>query len=108
MLRNDDGSYDPLHDRYFNLGALEQRYPRDVGTYLDAGDHSWGLFDHFWWNHGYVELAWGLYLDEDDLPHASLRAAQTVRRSSRGRVVRQESRARSSALRPHMRPLARA
>ena len=56
------GSYDPFLDRYFTIGALEQRYPRRVETYLDAGDHSWGLFDRiFWFNHGYTELAWGLY-----------------------------------------------
>lgn len=59
--READGSYDPLLDRYFAIGALEQRYPRDLRTYLEAGDHSWGLFDHAYWNHGYTELAWGLW-----------------------------------------------
>ncbi|MGH2762138.1 MAG: alpha/beta hydrolase [Thermoleophilaceae bacterium] len=59
--RRADGGYDPLLDRYFTIGALEQRYPRRVKTYLRAGDHSWGLFDHAYWNHGYTELAWGLY-----------------------------------------------
>ena len=32
-----------------------------MDTYLEAGDHSWGLFDHAHWNHGYTELAWGLW-----------------------------------------------
>jgi len=59
--RLDDGSYDPLLDRYFVLGALEQRYRGDLDTYLEAGDHSWGMFDHAWWNHGYTELAWRLW-----------------------------------------------
>jgi pimeloyl-ACP methyl ester carboxylesterase len=59
--RNADGSYDPLLDRYYAIGALEQRYPRSVDVYLEAGDHSWGLFDHAYWNHGYTELAWGLW-----------------------------------------------
>jgi pimeloyl-ACP methyl ester carboxylesterase len=59
--RNPDGSYDPLLDRYYTISALEQRYPKSVGVYLDAGDHSWGLFDHAFWNHGYTELAWGLW-----------------------------------------------
>jgi pimeloyl-ACP methyl ester carboxylesterase len=59
--RLEDGTYDPATDRYFTIGALEQRYPPDVQTYLEAGRHSWGLFDHFWWNSGYVELTWGLY-----------------------------------------------
>jgi pimeloyl-ACP methyl ester carboxylesterase len=57
----DDGSYDPFTDRYFALGALEQDYPRNVFIYLEAGEHSWNLFDHFWFNSGYVELPWGLF-----------------------------------------------
>lgn len=57
----EDGSYDPFTDRYYALGALEQRYPRNLFSYLEAGEHSWNLFDHFWWNSGYVELAWGLF-----------------------------------------------
>lgn len=59
--RLDDGSYDPLLDRYYAIGALEQHYTRNVGTYLEAGDLSWGLFDYAYWNHGYTELAWGLW-----------------------------------------------
>jgi pimeloyl-ACP methyl ester carboxylesterase len=59
--RLDDGSYDPLLDGYFTIGAVEQDYPRDLDVFLDAGDHSWGLFDHHFWNHGYTELAYGLY-----------------------------------------------
>jgi pimeloyl-ACP methyl ester carboxylesterase len=59
--RNPDGSYDPLLDRYYVISALEQRYPKSVNVYLNAGDHSWGLFDHVFWNHGYTELAWGLW-----------------------------------------------
>jgi pimeloyl-ACP methyl ester carboxylesterase len=59
--RNEDGSYDPLLDRYYTISALEQRYPKSVDVYLDAGEHSWRLFDHAFWNHGYTELAWGLW-----------------------------------------------
>jgi pimeloyl-ACP methyl ester carboxylesterase len=59
--REDDGSYDPISDRYFTIGALEQRYPRNVRFYLDAGRHAWGMFDHEWWNTGYTELSFGLY-----------------------------------------------
>lgn len=55
-----DGSYDPLSDRYFTIGAIEQRYPRDLGFFLDAGRRSWALFDHFWSNTGYVELPYAL------------------------------------------------
>jgi pimeloyl-ACP methyl ester carboxylesterase len=59
--RADDGSYDASSDRYFTIGALEQRYPRNVRFYLDAGRHSFGMFDHAWWNTGYTELGYGLY-----------------------------------------------
>lgn len=59
--RNDDGTYSPGSDRYFLITAADQRYVHDVQTYLDAGNHSWGLFDHTWWNAGYVELNYGLY-----------------------------------------------
>jgi pimeloyl-ACP methyl ester carboxylesterase len=59
--RMDDGSYDPVSDRYFTIGALEQRYLPNVRFYLDAGRHSWGMLDHAWWNTGYTELIFGLY-----------------------------------------------
>ena len=59
--RNDDGSYDPLTDRYFLLGAGEQHYPSDTQPFLDAGRQSYLDYDHAFWNHGYSELAWGLY-----------------------------------------------
>jgi len=55
--RRDDGTYDPLGDRYLALSA-EQRYGGDLQTYLDAGEESWAAFDHSWWNAGYVELYW--------------------------------------------------
>jgi pimeloyl-ACP methyl ester carboxylesterase len=59
--RNDDGTYSPGNDRYFLITAADQRYEHAVQPYLDAGNHSWGLFDHTWWNAGYVELNYGLY-----------------------------------------------
>jgi pimeloyl-ACP methyl ester carboxylesterase len=59
--RNPDGSYDPSLDRYFLITAADQRYQPGVDLYLEAGNHSWGLFDHAWWNAGYVELNYGLY-----------------------------------------------
>jgi pimeloyl-ACP methyl ester carboxylesterase len=55
-----DGTYDPLTDRYFTIGAIEQRYPRDLDVFLDAGRRSFALFDHFWSNTGYVELPYAL------------------------------------------------
>jgi pimeloyl-ACP methyl ester carboxylesterase len=61
----DDGTYDPANDRYFTIGASEQKYPRDVGTYVRAGQQSWDQHEHFWWNNGYVELNYGLYPARD-------------------------------------------
>ena len=58
---NGDGTFDPGGDRYFTIGATEQQYPRDVRTYLSAGQRSWDQHEHFWWNNGYVELNYGLY-----------------------------------------------
>ncbi|HEY7003023.1 MAG TPA: alpha/beta hydrolase [Gaiellaceae bacterium] len=59
--RNPDGTYDPGSDRYFLITAADQRYERGIAPYLTAGNESWGLFDHAWWNAGYVELNYGLY-----------------------------------------------
>jgi pimeloyl-ACP methyl ester carboxylesterase len=64
-VRNDDGTYDPSLDRYFTIGATEQRYPRDLGFYLDRGEEAWGDFDHVYWNNGYVELNYGLWPARD-------------------------------------------
>ena len=56
------GEFDPGSDRYFTLGAIEQRYRKSrVGFYLEAGDACWGTFDHFWLNCGFVELNYGLW-----------------------------------------------
>jgi pimeloyl-ACP methyl ester carboxylesterase len=59
--RRDNGTYDPFTDRYFTLSADEMRYPTDQATFLAAGAASFAQHPHFWWNNGYVELAWGMY-----------------------------------------------
>jgi pimeloyl-ACP methyl ester carboxylesterase len=59
--RNEDGSYSPGTDRYFLLSADEQNYPRRIEPYLRAGKASYQNYDYAFWNHGYSELAWGLY-----------------------------------------------
>jgi pimeloyl-ACP methyl ester carboxylesterase len=59
--RNPDGTYDPLADRYFLLSADEQNYPRRIEPYLRAGKTSYQNYDYAFWNHGYLELNWGLY-----------------------------------------------
>jgi len=58
----DTGEYDPLNDRYFILGASEQRYNHhDLGSYLEGGEDCWEMFDHMYVNCGYVELNYGLW-----------------------------------------------
>jgi pimeloyl-ACP methyl ester carboxylesterase len=57
----EDGSYDPITDRYFTISALEQHYPSNVNTFVREGQRSFNDYDHAFWNHGYSELAWGLY-----------------------------------------------
>ena len=59
--RNPDGTFDPGGDRYFTIGAVEQRYSPDVQTYLDAGDNAWGMFTHTYWNTGYAEVNYALW-----------------------------------------------
>jgi pimeloyl-ACP methyl ester carboxylesterase len=65
--RLDDGSYDPITDRYFTIGASEQQYPRNTDLYFSAGKRSWSEHEHTWWNNGYIELNYGLwpYRDRD-------------------------------------------
>ncbi|MEY2441879.1 MAG: hypothetical protein QOJ46_1305 [bacterium] len=77
--RNADGSFTPFYDRYFAITALEQDYPRDIGTYLRAGQRSWDEHEHFWWNDGYLQLNYGLYPVR---PVDIFRGPFAVRRSS--------------------------
>ena len=77
--RNDDGTYDPISDRYFLIGAADQRYTKPVASYFEAGNHSWGLFDHAWWNSGYVELSYGLYgAQSNDVFRGPFRASKSA------------------------------
>jgi pimeloyl-ACP methyl ester carboxylesterase len=77
--RNPDGTYDPASDRYFTIGAVEQTYTPNLQTYIDAGDNSWGMFDHAWWNTGYVELNYGLWpIHAHDSFHGPFRASASA------------------------------
>ena len=71
-----------FNDRYFTIGAIEQKYTSDIQTYLTAGDNSWGMFDHFWFNSGYVEVNYGLWPihDKDAYsgPFTASKSAPTV------------------------------
>ncbi|HET6509281.1 MAG TPA: alpha/beta hydrolase [Baekduia sp.] len=58
---NFDGTFDPGNDRYFLIGAAEQKYNTNLDHYLRLGKASYDTFDHFWFNQGYVELNYGIY-----------------------------------------------
>jgi pimeloyl-ACP methyl ester carboxylesterase len=58
--RRPDGSYSPFYDVYLAVTALDQDYPRSVRPFLEAGRHSYSLFDHAWYNSGYNELPQGI------------------------------------------------
>jgi pimeloyl-ACP methyl ester carboxylesterase len=79
---NFDGTFDPGTDRYFTIGAIEQKYPRDISTFLAAGDNSWGMFEHFWVNTGYTEINYGIWPihDKDAYsgPFTASKSAPTV------------------------------
>jgi hypothetical protein len=63
VLRADSAST----DRYFTIGASEQRYPQgDLDVYLDRGAESWASFPHFWSNSGYAEIAYALWPAHDE------------------------------------------
>jgi pimeloyl-ACP methyl ester carboxylesterase len=54
-------------DRYFTIGAAEQRYPQgDLDLYLDRGAESWASFPHFWANSGYAEVSYALWPAHDE------------------------------------------
>jgi pimeloyl-ACP methyl ester carboxylesterase len=57
----DTGEYDPGSDRFVAIFAAEAHWPRDIGTYLHEGDQAFGMFDHFYSNHGYSELNFGVW-----------------------------------------------
>jgi pimeloyl-ACP methyl ester carboxylesterase len=57
----DTGQYDPGADRFVAIYGSEAHWPTDVGTYLREGDQAFGMFDHFYSNHGYSELNFGLW-----------------------------------------------
>ena len=63
--RNPDGTFDPASDRYFLIGATEQRYPRGLETYLARGARSYEEFPHFWWNSGYAEISYAYWPAHD-------------------------------------------
>lgn len=55
------GTFDPGTDRYFLIGAVEQKYTNKVQRYFRLGKSSYDNFTHFWFNNGYVELNYGIF-----------------------------------------------
>jgi pimeloyl-ACP methyl ester carboxylesterase len=55
------GQYDPATDRFYAIYGAEAHWPSDIATYVREGDQAWGAFDHFYSNHGYSELNFGLW-----------------------------------------------
>jgi pimeloyl-ACP methyl ester carboxylesterase len=59
------GTFDPISDRYFTIGASEQRYPRGQQIYFDRGARSVHDYPHFYWNSGYAELNYAFWPARD-------------------------------------------
>jgi pimeloyl-ACP methyl ester carboxylesterase len=60
--RRDDGTYDPFGDRFFAISSLEARFPKPgLRFYLKLGADDYQLFDHYWFNSGYYDLAQALW-----------------------------------------------
>ena len=57
----DTGTFDPITDRFFAIYGAEAHWPSDIGTYVREGEQAWGMFNHFYSNHGYTELNFGLW-----------------------------------------------
>lgn len=55
------GENDPGTDRFFAIYGAEANWPTDVRTYAREGAQAWGAFHHFYSNHGYTELNFGLW-----------------------------------------------
>lgn len=59
--RNADGTFDPSFDRFFAISSTEAAFPRDADAYFRMGAEDFDLFDHFWWNSGYFDLAQAMW-----------------------------------------------
>ena len=74
------GDYDPGSDRFVAIHAAESRWPTDVATYVREGEQARGMFDHFYFNHGYTELNAGLWpVRAQDVYDGPFRVKSTAR-----------------------------
>jgi pimeloyl-ACP methyl ester carboxylesterase len=55
-FRNDDGTFDPLSDRYYTISSVEGRFPEGVDQYFKMISDDYQLFDHAWFNAGPFDL----------------------------------------------------
>jgi pimeloyl-ACP methyl ester carboxylesterase len=61
-----DGS-NPTRDANTASLAADAHWPKDPETYISAGRHAFGMFDHFWAISGYFDLYYGLFpVDAED------------------------------------------
>ena len=73
--------------------GADQHYKPGIKHYLAAGNQSWGLFDHAWWNTGYGELNYGLF-GPNRTACSTARSARRPRRRPRSRSRRRTTRRR--------------
>lgn len=59
--RDEDGHYDGGADRFFAIYGIDGAWPSRPGLYKVEGARSFRDFPHFYFNHGYSELTWGLF-----------------------------------------------
>jgi pimeloyl-ACP methyl ester carboxylesterase len=52
---------DPGPDRFFAISGSEQRWPRNVDTYLERGAREWVDSPHFWAQFAYAEIPFALW-----------------------------------------------
>jgi pimeloyl-ACP methyl ester carboxylesterase len=55
------GAYDPGFDRFVAIYSAESIWPKKLAVYDREGDQAWSMFDHFYFNHGYLETGFGLW-----------------------------------------------
>ena len=64
--REDDGSLEPLNDRFFAITASERQWSTDVDGYLERGAQEWAEFPHFWGSFAYSEIPYALWPVRDE------------------------------------------
>jgi pimeloyl-ACP methyl ester carboxylesterase len=62
-LALDDGGVG--NDAQIAVLGVDQRFDRRVDQYFANGEHSYALFDHFWWDGGYSDLLQAVWPVED-------------------------------------------